>query len=194
MAVQIKITKEMFNRAERESKKRDPDINHHFEVSHFTPLERDMIGFVGEFAACELLNIEWKDNIRSDYKTIDEQDIIYYNQKIDVKTETVPQYVLNKIVTRTIGDDEVYGRRLINEGQIPLLRKYEIVIFGVIERDKKDYWYPIGWLTTKEILAEYKSTKNRPDGGQYPFAGLPVKTSHLKSMDELKDFIKKDEE
>ena len=176
----------MIERAKLETKKRNPDIKHHFEVSHFTSQERDIIGFIGEFAACELLNINWEKNIRTNYKTIDTQDIIYLDKKIDVKTETLPTDILLKIINHTITDNELYGRRLINQGQINLLKKYDIVIFGGIDRDKKDYWYPIGWITTKEILEGYTPTKIRPDGGEYPFPGLPIKTSSLRNIDELK--------
>ena len=187
----IEITEEMVKRAEEESKKRDPDINHHFEVDHFTPEERDTIGFIGEFAGCKMLNIDWKSNIREDYKTIDDQDIIYADKKIDIKTETVPTNILLKIINNEIDDDDLYGRRLINKGQIPLLKKYDIVIFGLIDRDKKDFWYPIGWLETKEILENYEPTSERPDGGKYPFPGLPIKTSHLKGIEDLKCRINK---
>ena len=45
-------------------------IKHHSEVGHLSYEERDVLGFLGEFACCELLGINWKDNIRENYLTI----------------------------------------------------------------------------------------------------------------------------
>jgi hypothetical protein len=183
--IKVKITEEMIKRAREEAAKRDPDINHHFEVSHFTSEERDLIGFIGEFAACSLLGIEWVENIRGDYKTIDDNDLVFKNKKIDVKTETVPQSFIQRIASRKIFDNAVYGRRLINKGQGDLLSKYDIVFFGLIDRESLDYWYPIGWIETSKILGGYSSTTKRPDGGSYPFEAFPIKTSELKDIKEL---------
>jgi hypothetical protein len=74
---------------------------------------------------------------------------------------------------------------LINKGQRKLLENYDFIIFGAFDRNKTDKWYPIGWLETKFILENYVPTKTRPDGGIYPFAGYPVKTSDLKSVESL---------
>ena len=54
------ITPEMRLQASIESKKRDMHIKHHFEVAHLTHEERDEVGFLGEFACCTLLNINWQ--------------------------------------------------------------------------------------------------------------------------------------
>jgi hypothetical protein len=56
----VKITDEMKTHSIIESKKRDAFINHHFEVSHMSYEQRDQLGFLGEFACCELLGIDWK--------------------------------------------------------------------------------------------------------------------------------------
>lgn len=181
----IKITKEMWGWALVEAKKRHPDIIHHFEVEHLTSTERDQIGFVGEFAACELFGIDWKKNIRPDYKTIDSHDLIIKEKKIDVKTETVPQSFVHPVSSRVIADDVLFGRRLINSGQANLLKKYDIILFGLIDRDKKDLWYPIGWIEAGKILKDYPPTFDRPDGGKYPFKAFPVRTSELKDIKEL---------
>jgi len=185
MLNRIEITDEMKGRAKEESKKRNPDINHHFEVEHFTSEQRDEVGFIGEFSACILLGIDWKSNIRQDYKTIDSKDLIINGLKIDVKTESVPSQFFDKIITRKIKDDELYGRRLINSGQEDLLKKYDIILFGLVDRSKLDYWYPIGWIKSNEILDNYKATIYKPSGGKYKFKALPVKTSSLKDIKDL---------
>lgn len=179
------ITEEMKARASLEAKKRDAHIQHHFQVNHLSYEERDQIGFIGEFACCNLLGIDWKKNIREDYKTIDNYDFIIKGLKADVKTETVPLKYAQKILKRTIDDNRLYGRRLIHKGQFSLLKKYDIIIFGLIIRDHLDFWYPIGYIDTKTVLANYPPVFKRPDGGHYPFPGSPVPTSILKPLDHL---------
>jgi len=178
----IAITKDMREQAKLESKKRNPHIKHHFEVNHLSYEERDELGFIGEFACCEFLGMDWKANIRKDYKTIDDFDFIHNNKRIDVKTETVPKEYARKILRQEILDDELYGRRLINEGQFGLLNKYDIVIFSLFAREHKDYWFPIGYLETETIIKNYPPANQRPDGGEYPFAGCPIPTSVLKPI------------
>ncbi|WP_242133386.1 hypothetical protein [Aestuariivivens marinum] len=165
-----------------ESKRRDSYIKHHFEVGHLSYQERDQLGFLGEFACCQFLGIDWKDNIREDYLEIDSYDFIVKGLKADVKSETIPYSYAQKILSGQIKDNELYGRRLINKGQFSLLRKYDIVIFSFFIRNQLDYWYPIGYLEANIILNNYPPTFKRPDGGRYPFPGSPVPTSLLKPI------------
>jgi hypothetical protein len=179
------ITTEMKAQASVEAKQRDAYIKHHFEVKHLTHSERDELGFLGEFACCTLLGIDWKRNIRDNYYTIDNYDVVINGKKSDVKTETVPTSYAKKIISRTINDDDLYGRRLVNQGQYNLLNKYDIIIFGLIVRNNLDYWYPIGFIETSIIINNYPPTTKRPDGGHYPFAASPVPTSILKPFSDL---------
>lgn len=181
----ISISEEMRKYAKIESKKRDAFIKHHFEVNHLSYNERDELGFIGEFACCKFLGIDWKKNIRENYLTIDDFDFIIKNKKIDVKTETVPTSYAKKILRKDISDNELYGRRLINKGQFDLLQKYDIVIFSLFAREHLDYWFPLGYLETDIIINHYPPTNKRPDGGYYPFAGSPVPTSALKPITDL---------
>lgn len=176
---QIEITDEMRSQAKVESSRRHDYITHHFEVNHLSGGERDEIGFLGEFACCELLGKNWRENIRDSYVEIDEFDIHYNNYKIDVKTETVPFRYAIEITTRRINDDGVYGRRLINENQWNLLDKYDYVIFGLFVRNKYNLWFPIGYRDTKYLLENYKPSRERPYGGYYPFSASAIKTSDL---------------
>lgn len=162
-----------------EAERRNNYISHHFEVEHLSSQIRDQIGFLGEFAFCTLLNIDWKENIRDNYLTIDDCDLVINEKKIDVKTETIPLNSADKILRNSIKDNDLYGCRLINEGQVPLLSKYDIVFFGMFIRGHLDYWYPIGYMYTKKILQNYNVTKIRPDGGIYPFPAIAVPTSEL---------------
>lgn len=181
----IDITEKMEIAANNEAKKRNPYIKHHFEVQHLTGKERDIIGFLGEFAACNLLGIDWENNIRDNYFTIDNGDGVIGKGIFDVKTETIPNPYFTNLLNKNIQDNGVFGRRLIHQGQAPLLLKYDIVIFGAFLRGDYSKWFPIGYLETDFILKNYKVTSQRPDGGKYPFAALPIKTSDLKSVNEL---------
>jgi hypothetical protein len=183
--MKIKITDEMRKQAKIESSKRDSFIQHHFEVEHLSYQERDELGFLGEFACCIALGIDWRSNIRENYYTIDDYDFIVNNKRIDLKTETIPLIYANKILDKTINDNELYGRRLINKNQFPLLSKYEIVIFGLFIRGDTEYWHSIGYTETSEIINKYQPTYNRADGGNYPFPGSPVPTSILKPIENL---------
>lgn len=171
--------------ARKESARREPFIKHHFNVRHLNNEERNMVGFLGEFACCDRLNIDWESNIRENYLTIDDFDLIYKEKKIDVKTETIPRTVLQRIVLGQISDDQLYGRRLINKRQVSLLNRYDIVVFGALDRETKSEWFALGWMTTDSILKNYTPTILRPDGGRYPYAGLPVHTSRLNKIESL---------
>lgn len=179
----IEITEEMRIRAKQETEKRAQFVrSRDFQIKHMTIQERGEVGFLGEFACCRLLNIDWRSNIRKDYFTADDFDFKINGLKVDVKTETIPDYYANKILNGEIGDDETYGRRLINGNQFQLLKKYDVVVFSFFIRDRIDRWFPIGWLESKTIIEKYPPSFDRPDGGKYPFSGSPVKTSDLKPM------------
>ncbi|MEM2742314.1 MAG: hypothetical protein QXD95_09250 [Nitrososphaeria archaeon] len=190
----IEITEEMKSAALREAERREPHIRHWFQTGHYTLEQTNVIGFIGEFAACVLLGIDWKSNIRPNYRTIDQQDIIFKGKRISVKTESLPREYLLPVINREINDDEKYGRRLYPCGQKNLLKKYHIVIFGAILRVKGatleellrkiDLWYPIGWIEAKKVLT-YTPTSIAPFGGRYPYPAFPVKTSELKDIEEL---------
>lgn len=184
--MKVAITDQMKTRAAEEARRRDPHITHHFNVGHMTGEQRDVVGFVGEFACCEFLGINWESNIRANYLTIDTGDIQTNGLISDVKTETLPFDALQKVYNKTINDDEPWGRRLINENQVHLLHRYDIVIFGgVVREENYQEWYPFGYLETDYILNNYVVTNQRPYGGQYPYAALPIKTSELKDLNEL---------
>jgi hypothetical protein len=178
---------EMILESKKQSKLREPFINHHFELEHLSGDERNQIGFLGEFACCQLFGIDWKKNIRENYLTIDEFDFSIKHLKVDVKTETVPHSFISSIINGTVNDDKPWGRRLINKGQVPLLDKYDVVIFGLVDRENKNGWYPVGYITTKNILDNYSIQKKMPFGVKdYPSPALAVRTSELKPLSLLK--------
>ena len=160
----VPFNDEMILESKRQSKLREPFINHHFELEHLSGDERNQIGFLGEFACCQLFDIDWKKNIRENYLTIDEFDFSIDHLKVDVKTETVPSSFIRSILDGKVNDDKPWGRRLINRGQVPLLDKYDVVIFGLIDRSNRNGWYPIGYMTTKNILDNYAIQEKMPFG------------------------------
>jgi hypothetical protein len=188
----IPFDNEMILESKKQSKLREPFINHHFELDHLSGDERNQIGFLGEFACCQLFGIDWKENIRENYLTIDEFDFSIKHLKVDVKTETVPHSFVSSIINGTVNDDKPWGRRLINKGQVPLLDKYDVIIFGLVDRENKNGWYPIGYITTKNILANYSTQKEMPFGVKdYRSPALAIRTSELKPLSLLRSTLQR---
>lgn len=177
----------MNERAIIESNKREEFIRHHFEVAHLTSAERNSIGFLGEFAFSEYMGADWKENIRPDYLTIDDCDFIIGDKKIDVKTETIPEKFAERVLNGQINDDRAYGRRLYSQGQYNLLGRYDFIVFGMLIREHKDKWYPLGYISSQEILNNYKPTTSGPNGINYPYPGAPIRTSQLRPLADLKN-------
>ncbi|MCM1543229.1 MAG: hypothetical protein NC121_18505 [Blautia sp.] len=189
----IEITDEMVCAAIRESDRRNPYINHHFELAYMTSEMRDQIGFLGEFACKEELGIDWRTGIREDYIVPDSGDILDTNGVVDIKTETIPFDVLMNLVRHQIKDNQPYGRRLINQGQVELLYHYDYVVWGAFPRPdgvhKTLRWYSLGYLESEYILSNYQITQDTPFGSRYPEPCINVKHSELKPIWELKRIL-----
>ena len=196
----IRITEEMKQRAKNESEKRESDIRHHFRTESFTQEKTDQIGFYGEFAFREILDIDWREGIRENYKTIDSDDLNVNGWSIDVKTESIPEYFIWKVLDKSIRDNDWYGRRLFHTGQRNNLEKYDIIMMGSVKRESiftdDAAWFPIGWIYANKI-ENYPSGKkgplhhNRETTIMYPFPGFQITTNHLKPVSELKVIIGK---
>ncbi|OSI09794.1 hypothetical protein [Neisseria zoodegmatis] len=187
----------MFNAAVNEVKKRSPNLRPHFTLGYLSEQDRQVIGFLGEFACAVYFGEDWKSHIRKDYRYADKYDLILKDKsnlskkyKIDVKTETIPtKKILYRILNKEICDDEPYGRRLIHKYQFENnLHNYDWVIFGAFLRPAKAQgwnpigkeWYLIGVIETPKILENYKITKTSPFGVTYPEPCVNVRTSELK--------------
>lgn len=181
----IEITDEMRRAAQREAQRRDAHINHHFELDYMTGEERDIIGFLGEFACKECMGLDWRRGIRDNYNTIDEGDILMPNNTIDIKTETIPYDILMCLVKGQVDDDAPYGRRLINKGQIALLEHYDYVVWGAFSRRSDKLWFSLGYLESAYILKHYNVTINTPFGSKYNEPCLNVRQSELKNINGL---------
>lgn len=185
----IRITQEMLDAAQNEVARRNNYLNPHFNLGYMSEETRQIIGFLGEFSCQEYLGINWRDNIRENYLRPDDYDFIHNNQRVDVKIETLPnQQLLDSVSQRIINDNAPYGRRLIVEGQYPLLHHYDLVMFGGLLRPSKtnqwnpvdSYWYPIGMITSQHILNNYRPLTKMPFGhGHYPQPCVNIRTSEL---------------
>lgn len=198
----IQITKEMYLAAVREAQKRENQgcINHHFSLEHMEDSTRNVVGFLGEFAGRVELGEDWREGIRENYYTIDQGDVITDRRIVDIKTETIPGSVFWKLIRKQQPDDAPYGRRLICEGQVDLLQKYDYVLWGAFIREKylawveagcpegetAPVWYCLGYLDTKHILEHYSVQRETPFGRVYPIPGLPVRNSELKHVSHLR--------
>lgn len=186
----ILITQEMLDAAQNEVNKRNSFLHPHFNLRYLNENTRQIIGFLGEFACQTYLNIDWRINIRPNYIRPDDYDFIHNDQRVDVKTETLPnQNLVNIVSTRTIDDDIPYGRRLIVEGQYLLLSHYDTVMFGCFLRPNNSdwnpvgmHWHPIGMVTTRHILENYTPTQRTPFHRIYPQACVNIRTSELQDI------------
>lgn len=185
----IKMTDKMKQVATIEAQKRDYNIHHHFELKYMTGEQRDVVGFLGEFACKEYLGLDWYSGIRDNYETIDDGDILLSGLTVDIKTETIPKETLMKLIRGQVQDDEPYGRRLINEGQIPLLSHYDYIVWGAFSRNMYDLWFHLGYLETKYILNNYEATIETPYGRKYNEPCINVRQSELKDINELKRIL-----
>lgn len=183
------ITDEMRRAAETESQRRNDFIRHHFGLEYMSGRQRDIVGFLGEFACKEYLGLDWRAGIRKSYETIDKGDILIPGITADIKTETMSPGNLTLLLSGQIGDDAPYGRRLINQGQVGLLEHYDYVIWGAFPRGLYNWWYPLGYLDTRHILENYTVTERTPFGRTYPEACLNVRHSELRDLEELRQLI-----
>ncbi|PMP52632.1 hypothetical protein [Vibrio splendidus] len=209
----IDLTNEMIEQSIIQTKKRAPDLKPHFNNLNMTKEQGNQIGFLGEFAACTYFGINWLDNIRNDYKTIDTHDLLLGNAKVDVKTESVPDNIFNLLKYQStkiekpffkhssILDDKPYGRRLINAGQREELEKKHVILFGAVNRDsiiKKrngvflehlSGWLPLGYVTVKKAM-EYPIIEKKPfpaKDQKYPTPVMAIRSSDLLSINNLKE-------
>lgn len=187
----IIITQDMADRAIYETQRRGNHLHPHFDLPYLDEPTRLAIGFLGEFACCQLLGIDWEKNIRENYNRADEYDFIYRNKRCDVKTETLPtKEILDKVIERKIKDDVPYGRRLIHENQFNNnLPHYDVIIFGCFLRPDGNgwnpvgaAWYPIGAIKSTVVMRDYVPTIVTPYGSEYREPCVNVRTSQLYSI------------
>lgn len=185
----IQITNDMREAARIETQRRDPNINHHFELEYMNGEERDIVGFLGEFACKVCLGLDWRAGIRENYDEIDAGDILHAGAVVDIKTETIPQDILMRLIRGQVGDDQPYGRRLINQKQIPLLEHYGYVVWGAFSRGRDGLWFSLGYLETQFILQNYQPTINTPFGMHYNEPCLNIRQSDLRNINGLKRIL-----
>lgn len=214
----IKITNEMFEAAKTEAEKRESQgqIDHHFSLEYMSDWDRNVLGFLGEFAGREALGFDWRKGIREDYWTPDDGDIIFEQQVVDIKTETIPDAYFQNIIRRKFSDDGneacrlsiddvPYGRRLICEDQVDLLPKYHYVLWCAFNREKYEAWirkghptgndlpecFVLGYRDAAHIMSHYQVQSEKPYGtGKYPVPCLAVRTSELMHVSGLKNRLR----
>lgn len=185
----VLITDDMREAARIESAKRDPHINHHFDLDYMNGNQRDVIGFLGEFACKEYLGLNWRSGIRENYDNIDSGDILQVGAVVDIKTETIPKNKLLRLIKGELSDDVPYGRRLINENQISLLNHYDYVAWGAFFRESNEIWFPLGYIESKYILENYQPTIHTPFHRRYREPCINVRQSELRDLSELRKIL-----
>ena len=115
-----------------------------------------------------------------------------------MKTESIPKRFVWGVISRTIRENEWFGRRLYHVGQRSLLAKYDILVMGAVVREDDfediDAWFPIGWLPAGEVV-RYPSGNKGPkhhSGRQiwYPFAAYQITTVDLRGIEALQELLR----
>jgi len=153
----VPVSAEMREAARLEAARRRAYIVQHFQVGHFGQADTDVLGFLGEFAARQFLNIPWRSGIREDYLVPDSYDLLVAGLRLDVKTESIPRERLEAVVRGIVPRDGLYASRWVNVGQASLLTKYDAVFFGAVARipvDEVIEWFPLGWIPS-HLVAEH---------------------------------------
>jgi len=198
----IEISDEMKSRAIVESKRREEAVTktgkkafkHHFTIGgEDMKLFNDVLGFLGQFAFCSYIGMDWHDSIRTDYSTIEPAKIEYKGNKVRVATERIPPEYLDRVLNKTLTEKEKYSTCLYPLGQINLLKNYNIVFFGAFAIDPKDYniehlirWYPLGWIEAEKIM-EFPISPKTPSGASLPYPAFHVNIKNLRHISELNE-------
>ena len=171
--------------ARAEAGRRRAHIIQHFQVGHFGQADTDVVGFLGEFAARQFLNIPWQSGIRDSYLVPDSYDLLVEDYRIDVKTESIPLDRLEGVVRGTVPLGGHYASRWVNVGQASLLSKYDAVLFGAVARIPVDdiaEWFPLGWIASDLVTGH-------PVVGSGAAAAFAIPSSDLRSPASLQALL-----
>jgi len=149
----IPFTQEMIDESSAQSMKRERFIKHHFESDVMSSDVRNQVGFLGEFACCVALGLDWKKSIRENYDAPDHFDIIFRGKRIDVKTQVTPTKFL--IPQRHF---------LVSETQKEHIKLSDYIVSGAISREKMNGWHPIGYAPT-EVLDQIEAVTHHSVSG-----------------------------
>ncbi|MEM2742316.1 MAG: hypothetical protein QXD95_09260 [Nitrososphaeria archaeon] len=198
----VEISDEMISRAITESKRREEAVTKTGKKAfkhHFSPggedvtLFNNVLGFLGQFAFCEYVGLDWRESIRKDYSTIEPAKIEYKGNRVSVKTERIAPEYLQKVLDKSISEKEKYSTCLYPLGQINLLKKYNIVFYGAFSLNPKDHtignlrrWYPLGWIEAEKIM-ECPISPKAPSGANLPYPAFHISVKCLKHISELNE-------
>jgi len=198
----VGITDEMISSAIKESKRRDESVTktgrkafqHHFTAGgEDKTLFHNVLGFIGQFAFCVYTGQDWRESIREDYETVEAAKTQFKENMVNVKTESVAPEYLEKVVDKTINENEKYSSCLYPVGQINLLKKYNVVFFGAVAVSPGDcnlnnlkYWYPLGWTEAEKII-QCPIAPKTPSGARLPYPAFHINVKSLKHISELKE-------
>jgi hypothetical protein len=173
----IPFTQEMIDASVMQASKRNPHIKHHFESATMDGEIRDQVGFLGEFACCEALGLSWQENIRSSYSVPDNCDILFSGKKIDVKTSIAPE--------RFVPPNHTRGFLMVAEAQREHVLKSDYIVSGIIDKEKMNGWYPVGFAPTSIINGIKPVTHHSVSGTKYVTPTIEINYSKLQTVEVL---------
>lgn len=150
----IEITERMSVKAKEWTNKKMPHIVQHFIQKRIGKQESIYMSMLGEIAFCDMMDIDWI-NMKRDFAKPDIDAITNKGARVEVKTYSVPSPYFEKLVTNRLENDDLYGMCLINGNQTFELKVCDFVFFGVFPEYDYSFWYPIGYMSTKQIRENY---------------------------------------
>lgn len=149
----IEITNEMCLVAKDLIAKRGKNLSHHFvQGGKENQFEKEISGYLGEFAFSVFLGYDWHDYIDTDFSKPHSFDIkTKKGKKVEIKTYTLPSPYFQKLIYDNLENDDMYSAVLINKNQLFELDTADYVFWGVFQTGDYDRWYPVGYLPTATI-------------------------------------------
>ena len=163
------------------------------------PYVEGLIGYVGDIAAALFLNLDpiaelKRMLVETSFLTHrDSSDLEYRGYRVDVKTELIPETRRDAVIDRSIGDNQTYGKRLINQAQLDDNRyESEIYLFGTLDSEnpfQATNWIPVGFITSTRRREVAPVATRTPGIATIPYPAYAVPTSALSAPTAMFDLI-----
>jgi len=158
----IEITKKMSVKAKEWTDIKAPRITQHFTQKRISKKESIFMASLGEIAFCEMMDIDWESRKIENKPDIDA--ITNKGKIMEIKTYSVPSPYFEKLIRNELDNDDLYGRCLFLEKQAHELGICDYVFWGVFQDHEYNVWYPIGYMSSHDILERYTAQTHVCDG------------------------------
>ena len=159
------------------------------------PYVEGVIGYLGDICAAVYLGLDpiaelQRMLVETDLLTHrDKSDLVYRGHRVDVKTELIPDGRRPSVIDRSIGDNEPYGKRLINKDQLDDNEEgSDIYLFGTLDSEdpfQATNWIPVGFITSRCRKDVAPIATRKPGAATIPYPAYAIPTSALSAPSSL---------